>query len=576
MPEAESSDGSGVHPQWNQSSSSQGFGLQLALPTQRPPMVSSHDSSRTGLIAPHVSETGDKGNTWLATNQTFPSQESSHGEIRNNISSTTGQIFDKASQYSVLGNIPQVFTSGFPFSGIHTQNQNMAHLGGQVANSQSTSLNQIDEYCERAQTSQSEMASAQDMSQLSGTDQIRLRDPAIQNLAAEAGGQPFVTHSASLHGTPSKVIHNLWTSVSSKQHRNASKIPSQPQQINDFEMTTGSKNPGEKDSEKYGNGHSGIGPCSAYSNSSVENVLKESSGKQTLPESIAAAEEAAGASHLKEPACQPSLAATSRDIEALGHSLRPNNVLNYNFSLLDQVQSMRNVEIDPSNRDAKRLKVSDDVVDKQQVDSNHGQQLPHGYDSVVNDVSGNNSCMPSSDPSMPCFSTKPHDGQDINPTSQEVVGYGQKNALNVSDSNKAISVRRDHSLINNPQMAPSWFEQYGTFKNGKILPMYDVQKMTAAKITDQPFTVPNQSDSLHFRNSINQVNSLSDAELGSTRQSPMPASVTSENVHYQLSSPTVESDLLIMRPKKRKSATSELIPWHKELTHGFERLRDLR
>ncbi|KAJ1406253.1 hypothetical protein SESBI_25172 [Sesbania bispinosa] len=546
VPETESSDGSVVHPPWNQSSSSQGFGLQLAPPTQRLPMVSSRGSSETGLTTPNVSETGDKGHTWLATNQTFPSQESSHGELQNNISSTTGQIFDKASQYSVLGNIPQAFTSGFPFSRIHTQNQNLAHLGGQVANTPSAkttfidhraSGDQKDEYCERDQASQSEMASAHGISQLSGIDQFHLRDPATQNLAAETGSQPSVTFSASLPGTPSKVVHNIWTSVSSKQHPNASKTPLQPQLVNNYEMTTGSKKPGDEGSEKDGIDLSGIGPCYAYPNSSVENLLKESSGQQTLSESVPV-EVAAGA-------FQPGPAATSRDIEAFGRSLKPNNVSNHNFSLLDQVQSMRNVEIDPSNRDAKRLKVSDNVVDKQQVDSNHGQQLSYGYDKIK-DVSGNNSSMPSSDPSVPSFSTKLRDGQDSNATSQEVVGYGQKDDLNISDSNKTISVRSNHSL-----------------------------KMTAAKIMDQPFIVPNQSDGLRFQNSIEQVNSLSDAQLGSARQSPMPASVASENVHSQLSTPPVEPDLLIMRPKKRKSATSELLPWHKELAHGSERLRDL-
>lgn len=61
----------------NQSSSSQGFGLQLALPTQRLPTTSSHATSHV------ASKMIDKG-TWLADAQTIPSRESSH-EIRSNI-----------------------------------------------------------------------------------------------------------------------------------------------------------------------------------------------------------------------------------------------------------------------------------------------------------------------------------------------------------------------------------------------------------------------------------------------------------------------------------------------------------
>lgn len=542
-------------------------------------MIFSRGSSET---TSHVSETGDKGHSWLVTSQTFPSQGSSPGEIRNNIASTTGQLFDKASQYNMLGNIPQAFTSGFPFSRNHTQNQNMAHLGGQVANTQSASLNLIDEYCEGAQTSRSEIASAQDMSQLSSTDQIHLRDPAIQVLAAQAGRQPSATYSASLHGAPSKVLHNLWTSVSTRQHSNASKIPSQSQQINDCEMTTVSRKLGDEGPDKDSDDLSSIGACSAYSNSPVGNVLKESPGQQALPESVVATEEAAVPSHLKEPsvksvsgASQPNLAAISRDIEALGQSSRPNNILNHSLSLLDQVHSTRNVEIDPSNREAKRLKVSDNMVDKQRVDSNHGQQLSYGFDNVVKDVSRNSSSIPSSDPSMSCFSTKPHDGNDINATSKDVVGYGQKNAFNSFDGNKAISAGSDHSLIN-PEMAPTWFEQYRTSRNGKMSPMYDVWKMTAAKFMNQPFIVPNQSDGLPIQNAMEHGNSLNDAQVGSNGQSPIPASVASDNVRSRLSTPTVEPDLLIMQPKKRKSDTSELLPWHKELTHVSERLRDLR
>ncbi|KAK7301565.1 hypothetical protein RJT34_12432 [Clitoria ternatea] len=588
MPETESSDGTVVHPQQNQSSLSQGFGLQLAPPSQRLPVVSSHGSSETDRSTPPLAETRDKGHTWLATNHNFPSRESSHGEPRNNISSTKGQTFDKT-QYSVLGNIPQVFTHGFPFSRIHTQNQNLANFGGQVANSQSAkvtfpAMNQTGEYCERAQTSQSELASAQDMSQLSGIDQNCLRDPAIQILTSEAGAQPSVTFRASPCSTPSKVTHNVWTTVSSKQHHpNASRFLSQPQQMNDCEMTTGSQKPGNEGSEKDGIDLSGIGPSSVYSNSSVGNLLKESSLQQTLPESVVAAEAAAGASHLKEPvvkhtsdASQPSPAATSRDIEAFGRSLRPNIILNKNFSLFDQVQSMRNVETDPSNQDFKRLKVSDNVVEKQLVDSNHGRpHLSYGYDtSMVKDGSGNNP-TPSSDPNMLSFSTKSHNGQDTNASSEEVDGNDEKIALNVTDSNRTTSLKGDQSLVN-PQMAPSWFERYGTFKNGKMLPTYGL-KMAASKIMDQPFIVPNQSDSLHFHNSIEQVNSVSDAQaqLSNTRLSPVPASVASEHVDSQILAPVIAPGLLIMRPKKRKSATSELLPWHKELLQGSEKLRDI-
>ncbi|KAF7838519.1 uncharacterized protein G2W53_007001 [Senna tora] len=585
VPEAEASDGSVAQTPRNQSSLSQGFGLQLAPPTQLHPMVSSHGSSETVLPTSHVaSETADKGHMWLASTQTLPPRESLHGELRNNISGASGQVFDKSSQFSVLGNIPQAFTSSFPFSRMHTQNQNMANLGGPVANAQRAN-NKIDEYRERAQASQYEFPSAPEMSQLSGTDQIRPGDHALQISASEAGTAPqsSVNFGASQHGAPSKVLHNVWTNVSSKQHPNPSKIPSRLHPNNDCEMSTGPQKPGDEDSEKDGNEFSGVGPSSLYSNSSgaKEQLLKESSGQQMLPECADSAEEAVSALHGKESVmkCMPdashsSPATTSRDIEAFGRSLRPNNLLHQNFSLLNQVQSMKNTEIDSSNRDVKRFKVSDNVMDPQPVSSNRGQQ--YGYNAMAKDLSGNHSSVLSSDPSILNFSTMPGDGRDTNASSQEVPGYGQRNAINASGSNTVTSVRSEHSSIS-PQMAPSWFEQYGTFKNGKILPVQDVQKMTPPKMMDQSLIVQNQSDSLQVHNSMEQVNSLSDTcQFGNARQSPTPVSVASEHVPSQLLPPSaVEPDMAIVRTKKRKSATSELVPWHKELTQDSERLHNI-
>ncbi|CAI8610120.1 unnamed protein product [Vicia faba] len=470
--DTESSNGSIVHPQQNQSSSSQGFGLQLAPPTQRLPAASSHASSHV------ASEMIDKG-TWLADAQAIPSRESSH-EIRNNIAGS-----------------PRV----------HAQNQNMASLGGQVANNQCdsashvdrmASANQIDEYCERAQTSQSAVSSAQDLPMLSGINQIHPGDPAMQISALDAGTAPHpsVKFNPSLHGTPSKVLRNVWTNVSGMQQPNALKAPSHPQPNSIFETASRPQKPPIEDSE---------------------NDANDRSGKQTLLEVVDAADGTANASCVKEhivksipDASQSSQAATPRDIEDFGRSLKPNTFLHHNFSTLNQIQSRKNMEFNPIDQDVNKFKVSDDVGDRQ-FDSNHGQRS-YGYNYAVEDVLGNNSAVPG-------------DGREANASSEEVVEYGQKNAAN---SNK-------------------------------------------------PFIVKNQSASLHLGNSMEQVSSLNNTDQhGHARPSPVPTSVASVNVPSQLLPPAVEPDLHVERPKKRKSATSELMAWHEELKQGSERLRDIR
>jgi len=85
---------------------------------------------------------------------------------------------------------------------------------------------------------------------------------------------------------------------------------------------------------------------------------------------------------------------------------------------------------------------------------------------------------------------------------------------------------------------------------------------------DQPFIVPNQS--------IEQTQNVSDSLISNPRESSMSLSVASKPVDSQLSTPASEPELLFVRPKKRKSATSEFIPWHKEILEGSERLRDIR
>ena len=59
--------------------------------------------------------------------------------------------------------------------------------------------------------------------------------------------------------------------------------------------------------------------------------------------------------------------------------------------------------------------------------------------------------------------------------------------------NTTASVRVEHSQIS-PHMTPSWFNQFGTFKNGEILPTYDARKNGTAKIAGQPFTFGMSSD----------------------------------------------------------------------------------
>ncbi|KAL5072285.1 hypothetical protein RYX36_011269 [Vicia faba] len=185
------------------------------------------------------------------------------------------------------------------------------------------------------------------------------------------------------------------------QQPNALKAPSHPQPNSIFETASRPQKPPIEDSENDANDHS---------------------GKQTLLEVVDAADGTANASCVKEhivksipDASQSSQAATPRDIEDFGRSLKPNTFLRHNFSTLNQIQSRKNMEFNPIDQDVNKFKVSDDVGERQ-FDSNHGQ-WSYGYNYAVEDVLGNNSAVPG-------------DGREANASSEEVVEYGQKNAAN--------------------------------------------------------------------------------------------------------------------------------------------------
>ena len=144
---------------------------------------------------------------------------------------------------------------------------------------------------------------------------------------------------------------------------------------------------------------------------------------------------------------------------------------------------MKSTEIDPSDRSLKRLK---------RADSGLGSQI-----------------TPKSGPA---------DNWDINSSSQlgnvpseDVLAYGRKDSENYSHGNTTASIRVEHSQIS-PQMAPSWFNQFGTFKNGEILPTYDARKNGTVKIAEQPLTFGMSSDnSLLVHKSSELVNAAADS-----------------------------------------------------------------
>ena len=127
-------------------------------------------------------------------------------------------------------------------------------------------------------------------------------------------------------------------------------------------------------------------------------------------------------------------------------------------------------------------------------------------------------------------------------------------------------------------MAPSWFDRYGTFKNGKMLPIYDARKIAMMKVAEKAFIVGRPSDSLHALHSNEQVNASADAsQLDNARQSSNLMPIASEHISYHSLPPDItDQNLVVVRARKRKSMTFELLPWHREVTQDSQRPQNIR
>ncbi|RVW58463.1 hypothetical protein CK203_105363 [Vitis vinifera] len=598
MPEPETSDGSVGHLQRNQSSASQGFGLQLAPPSQRLPvpnrsLVSQSSSQTVNLLNSHTSpEIGDKSRAWLASTASVqslpPSREASQGELRNNRSVTQGQTGKEAPQPNIGGSFSTAFTPGFPYSRSPLQNQHMTVASGQVTSDQSVNASfdrfaacsrKVDDSYDRIPTSQSataplsdlaanapynNIASMSDMSRLSSSNQLHVRGSTQQTPVLEAVPVSraffFIWHIPSgwffqrylMYG-PMFQLNNVYQVL--KLTRPLSNVfKSHFKSTSNSETTSStSQKLDDQDAHKGGSGPSEFGVYSLKDQafgSVEEQPVKDSPWKQVSSENIDPVQKPMHGSQGKESvgnhlsAASPSNpAATQRDIEAFGRSLKPNNSLNQNFSLLHQMHAMKGTEIDPGNRGLKRFKGLDCSLDSQGAPK-AGQQLAYGYNTVARDASVNHTSVPSEDPKILSFSSEQMDNRNRNASSQVLPGsipsqdmlvFGRNDSQNYSSGNNSVSSRAEHSQIS-PQMAPSC---------------------------------------LHTRNSMDQVNGAFDtSQVANVQHSSTPISMASDHLSAPLSLPpnVTDQSLVVVRPKKRKSATCELLPWHKEVTQ-FRRLQ---
>ncbi|KAG9439804.1 hypothetical protein H6P81_019969 [Aristolochia fimbriata] len=603
----------------NQSAVSQGFGLRLGPPSQRQPMASNQSVNEMNSRQMDL-DTGEKGRAFsgstpsqaLPNFRDMPPQE--HWEQSNHIRpNIPAQIDDEVLHSTVQGGSTSSPTS-FP---CHQPQQQVSSGAKQVGMDQSANVpfgNQTDFNLQCKLVSRfGGNYNSHDGASAVQSAQESLRGPAGGVSPLNLASKPYPTDIArSQHlnantafirssgqqessvsqqgGAFSKMLHNVWTNVSSQQRLGPQhKVPpnlfqSMRPVSNNLEGTPWAAKEDDYNVKRGGNVSSEFGSSSidsqqppsgeeqqagkvSTSQSEGADIAPQNAGGQQRPEFTGSPSSVVNL-HQQEPSqtvSRPVTSTSNIDMEAFGRSLRPSNLPHQNYSLLHQMQAMREAEADPNRKGVKRLKVADSGLDTQPSVAKTGQRFIYGYGTSVKDAVDDDN---SSDSKMLCFASEGKEDKSANNTSQLSVGgiSMQNYASHLGIAPQGFRGSGIPTSVN-PQMAPSWFEQYGTYKNGQILGMYDGLDSSRrnAKMAAQQFffgKIPEGSHATSHSAVAEQANAGSSAVSASER---LPSSLA----------PVVDQSLDILRPKKRKSSISELLPWHKEVTNSCQRLQTI-
>ncbi|XP_023637352.1 uncharacterized protein LOC17883987 [Capsella rubella] len=499
----------------NQSSASQGFNLQLAPPSQLAPSPDNIQFSRNSFQPLNSLHNGpEKGGTsqsrfapW-GSNQSFPQQSTHQGPFP-----------------GILGG--SNITSGFPYSRGYNQNQQMP-----VATRQSAA-NQIVKSSSEFSTPQvKERDESSDFDQRGHSAQIpSLMNPTTHNIKgglAEgfpmlSASQPVVVSSSPQQSYFSGIMSNSPAGISALQHRFWNK-PSKPQSdilrphplpSNNIAVTFSRQEKTNQLSSQNG----GDLPLSGRDMVNMHELQSEDTGAKQTSDVGPMFSSIVQANH-----------------QSFDHSLPSNNLPK--VSLCHDEQMGGSGEGDAPKMTMKRVENS--AVDSQKVAPKGEQQSPSRSDGLVRD--------------------------GYNHITNHMPHLDQTLSQNSSTKNYAASAGADHPQIS-PQMAPSWYSQYGTFKNGLVQPVNDKGRLNPLKIGEQFSNVGSLVDGTHSIQSSKQFNMQQMS--GSAPGVKVPSSAES------LLHDATDMHLNVDKPKKRKAATSELLSWNKVVMQDPQRLKTL-
>ncbi|KAJ7974319.1 putative Dentin sialophosphoprotein-related [Quillaja saponaria] len=446
--------------------------------------------------------------------------------------------------------------------------------------------------------SPSNLTAAHEDSSQNNTDLYGQKFPVLETLpVSQSPVMPVMSQQAGL-----SVVgpHNVWRSVPIQGHvsgmgsHNALNI----NMLNNFMGSTSSATEGLKNQmlQKDGYISSEFGVCSSNSpgfecgrrqnekevSQQISSKIPDASQTSSLKGNISDANAFASRSLLTHVWQQDldkmqygnnqTMAASGSNLQSFNHPMHPSNVFHHNYSLQHQVQAMKNVDSDDSNKkvlgvqlpavseqlliNADNLKFTESA-DNGQNPSSFNKLLPHGDTQMESPLAAAREDLSARDSLQPSF-------QDVH--SQHLVESGKKDSQSQLQSNVELTSHAGQAKMN-LSMAPSWFKQYSTSVNGPMAPFSDAR---VAKNAAGIFPLRKPFQSMYPYSSLEQIDAAS--AIQSSRVLPERAATLATSVPFPsphvLPSNVTDQSMTTVRPKKRKTRTSELLPWYKEVTEG--------
>ncbi|XP_044505497.1 uncharacterized protein LOC123225547 isoform X2 [Mangifera indica] len=533
---------------YNPSSTSQGFGLRLGRPSQRLPnsshLLSAHGSSQaiSYLKSSQAdSELKEKSQTWVASSSSFqtfpPTHDLSQRANWEDKASAAGQS-QTSSYLNMQGNSNAAYAPSPSYMRNQPQMQFMSSAAVSSQASQATVANT---------TSRHQLlnrAASHDTPQQIFTNLLGQQFPVLEAVPVS---QPSVMTGMPQQGKGSARPHNLWTNVTIQRQppSPSSRDPSNNSMIN---------------SPKGGYGSPEFGASEQLISSERDDTLQPAGSlyglKQPSPKHVSDTNALLSGSQLARAYQQAlntekkedsqALTASEGNLLSVGQSLESSPQIHQNYSQMGKVQAVKNIKNEPSS-----------MVGQYEHNSKFGNIVDSGQSGGVQP----NSFL-SRDTNMMSLQDRPY---------TEISKLGQTDSQNQPGSNMASNLSERGQV--NLRMVPSWFNKYGTLQNGQI-PQYDAR---FAKMAAGQLSLEKLPQNLHMQASLQQVDTT-DASQGGTL---MPSALTTlVGTEHSLGPSVLPSDITnqsmaITRSKKRKIVTPEVLPWHKEVTKGFQWLQNM-